>query len=132
MAVFIKQLYDAKRGDFVTVDDVPKGRLEYDQTVTHVDEFGRRHKYRLYQHNPNQPPYDPYDGEYVHHRNRYKDDEPPFRIFERVNGFKRPDLSFLAHKFHTLWGPGCFRGYFFGGNPPYEAFWERRWIKNAD
>ena len=133
MVLIIRQLWNGRLQRPVRVDDVDARTLKYVEKLRYVDESGDTHTYRLYETKPGTIPY---PDDYTHYRNRAKNQDErdhPLRIYKRVrtpDGVTRePDLEHLTHEFYTRWGGGCYRGYFFGGQPPFEEFFPTRWIE---
>ena len=134
MVLIIRQLWDGKLGRPVRVEDVSSQSLEYVEKLSFMDRHGDKHTYRLYEAKKDRVPY---DNEYTHYKNRVKvaDNEPPFRIYKRQTtqdgAILEPDQEHLTHQFHTRWGGGCFRGFFLGGQPPFEQFYPPTWIEKV-
>lgn len=131
MVLIISQLEDYKRKEPIRFDDISLQDLEYQDRVA-VTDTGRRHQYRIYTHPGTVIPYDR-NPDYVHYAFRYRnqDEQPPFRLFKDQDGGRIPDDANIAHQLHRRWGNGCYRIYLFGGQPPYEGIWERKWVKKV-
>lgn len=126
--MIIRKLRDNKKQKDVTVGDVPKSKFSSIEKVVYQDESYRRHRYKLYSYPVGTKLV---DGDYVKDVNKFKGSfsDAPIQVYSREGSEIVVDRSYLVHQLAGLYGEGRLNVYKFGGQPPYESIFERKFIE---